>query len=265
MNQEYKCPYCGSDSYAKNGKKEGKFTSWLIVNKHISSCIKNDKSFLIDNFYGPLPISAINNLSALELKIQYPNLKVRYKRLIKNNGKNYRIKWSEDTIIQAIKAFYIKNNKIPAARDFNKTSYEYPNSRTVRNYFGTWNSAIEKAGFIPNIQNGYGIDTKGLYGHTYRSKYEAYFADNYLFGTYDYVVEPKYPEPYNKYYDWYIPSIDLYIELDGGIRPEITKEKLAINKLLNRKLLLLSTQDIYSNQKIEKWCKILSSVKDIQI
>ena len=250
MNTEYKCPYCGADSYAKKGKKEGKFTSWLVVNKHVSSCVKHDKSFLIDNFYGPIHIDTINSLSVLQLKIQYPKLKVRYKSLIKNNGKNYSIKWSKDSIIQAIKSFYSKNNKIPAARDFNNTNYEYPNTTTVKRHFGTWNAAIEAAGFPPNIQNGFGIDTYGLDGHLYRSLYEAYFADTYLYSKYEYVIEPKYPEPYNKYYDWYIPSLDLYIELDGGCRPETTKEKLAINKILNRKLLLLPAQAIYSNQRL---------------
>ena len=113
------------------------------------------------------------------------------------------------------------------------------------------NKAIEAAGFEPNIQNGFGIDTYGLDGHLYRSQAEAYFADNFLYGKYKYVVEPKYPEPHNKFYDWYIEDLNVYIELDGGLRPQVIEEKIEINKNLGRKLLVYTTEQIYKlNNKI---------------
>lgn len=250
MNQEYKCPYCGQGCYANRSKNAGEFTSWSSVSKHASSCAKNNKSYLIDKVYGPISIDTIISLPRTKLRELYPKLKLKYKSIPRDTN-NYVIKWSKETILEAIKKFYIENNKIPCSRDFNKTKYKYPNVKTVRKYFDTWNAAIEAAGFIPSIQNGFGIDTYGLDGHLYRSQCEAYFADKYLYKKYEYVVEPEYPEPYNKYYDWYIPILDLYIELDGGIRPQIIDTKIAINKSLNRKLLVIAYKDVYFDNKIE--------------
>jgi hypothetical protein len=136
---------------------------------------------------------------------------------------------SKEDIIKAIIHFKLVFGRIPGVRDFGSNNPGYPNHDTVKTHFGSWNAAIEAAGFIPNIQNGFGVNTRGLDDHLYRSMAEACFVDTYLYSKYDYIIEPKYPAPHNKYYDWYIPSLDLYIELDGGCRPETTKEKIAIN------------------------------------
>lgn len=158
--------------------------------------------------------------------------------------------FSKKGIVLAIQEFYIINNRIPSTRDFMNNS-RYPSNSIVKNTFGSWNNAIEAAGFIPNIQNGYGINTYGLDKHLYRSRAEAYFADKYLYNLYNYDIETPYPATYNKYYDWYIPSLDLYIELDGGCRPEITKDKIEINKILTRNCLFISTSDIYNKTALK--------------
>lgn len=155
---------------------------------------------------------------------------------------------SKEGIIEAVQRFYKKNNRIPQYRDF--SSKNYPNNKTVQKYFGTWNKAIEAAGYPPNIQSGYGVRTVALDGVLYRSKAEAYFCDNYLYQKYTYDVEPKYPEPHNRYYDWYIKELDLYIELDGGCRPAVTDTKININNELNRKLLVVKTKDIYDKSSL---------------
>ena len=86
----------------------------------------------------------------------------------------------------------------------------------------------------------------------YRSNAEVYFVTKYLFNKIDYIIEPNYPKPYNKKrYDWYIPSLDLYIELDGGCRPEAISEKIEINKILGRQLLLIQTKDIYNKNTLK--------------
>lgn len=151
---------------------------------------------------------------------------------------------SENGIIQAIKSFFNIHNRIPSYKDFSKSSGKYPAPSTVEQIFGSWNKAIEASGFMPK-NNTYGTLTKALDGHVYRSRAEAYFTDKYLYGKYDYVIESAYPEPHNKYYDWYIPSIDLHIELDGGIRPMVILDKMIINKELARKCLFIPIVDIY--------------------
>tara|TARA_R110000868_G_scaffold319286_6_gene580056 strand:- start:3356 stop:4036 length:681 start_codon:yes stop_codon:yes gene_type:complete len=150
-------------------------------------------------------------------------------------------------LLKYIHDFVAETKEIPRVKDFRNNS-KRPTSTTYQNYFGSWNKAIEAAGYSPNIQNGFGINTKGLDGHLYRSRAEAYFCDNYLFNKVDYEIEPKYPEPYDKWYDWYLPESDTYIELDGGIRPKVITEKIKINKQLNRKLLIITTKDIYKNK-----------------
>lgn len=163
--------------------------------------------------------------------------------------------FSKKGIILAIQEFYILNNRIPTTRDFIADD-KYPVSSTVKEMFGSWNAAIEAAGFVPNIQSGYGVNTYGLDKHLYRSRAEAYFSDKYLYNLYDYIIELPYPSPYNKYYDWYIPNLELYIELDGGIRPETTKNKIEINKILNRNCVFISTSDIYDKTLLKDFIQL---------
>ena len=251
MIQEYCCPYCGQNSYAKTSKKCGRYTCWLDVTKHTSTCSKVDHSYVIFIDYGPISIEEILTTEPKKLKQKYPKAsfysKIKY---LKKIGKlterpSFKVTHTKESIITSIIDFYNTYNRLPGIRDFGSNNPTYPSHDTVKAHFKTWNAAIEAAGFEPNIQNGFGVDTYGLDGHLYRSRAESYFADTYLYSKYKYVIEPKYPKPYNKYYDWYIPSLDLYIELDGGIRPETTKEKIAINKLLNRTCLLIATDKIY--------------------
>jgi hypothetical protein len=165
-----------------------------------------------------------------------------------------KLVFSKHTIISKIQEYVSITNKLPNSKQNNNYIVkDFPTATTVRKYFGTWNNAIEAAGYIPNIQNGFGINTEGLDGHLYRSSAEAYFADTFLYNKYIYDIEPKYPKPYNRYYDWYIPSLGLYIELDGGIRPDTTKEKIIINKFLLRNVLFIDSS--MEDELIEKEIK----------
>ena len=101
-------------------------------------------------------------------------------------SKNIGRDWSCEECIQAIHDFWAEHGCIPQYRDFSKTDGKYPSSLTVSKLFGSWNVAIEAAGYTPNIQNGLGISTYGKDGQVYRSKAEATFCDNYLFEQYDY-------------------------------------------------------------------------------
>lgn len=267
MNQEYVCPYCRQNSYAKTSKKSGKFNNWGAVSMHTSRCKLNNNSYIICPIYGPLLIADLELLGINNIKKIYPKLALKYKfKKAKINGMcstDFSNSYTKDSLIKDIQKFYKEFHKIPSTRDF-KYNSEYPSPDTIIYHFGTWNFAIETAGFTPNIQNGFGINTYGLDKHLYRSKAEAYFADNYLFNKYEYVIEPSYPAPHNKYYDWYVKDLGLYIELDGGCRPAITIEKIAINKALDRKCVIVNTDSIYdSNYVIEVLANTQTKVKSL--
>ena len=176
-----------------------------------------------------------------------------------NNSDYPKKEWTKDSIKLTIIDFYNTFNRCPTSKDFRANTVKYPASSVIDNIYGSWNAAIEDAGFDISRYNGYGRVTKGLDGAHYRSTAEAYFSDNFLYKKYCYIIEPKYPEPYNKFYDWYIKDLNLYIELDGGLRPEIVKEKITINKLLNRTCLFINIKDIYDSTYIED---ILNKTKE---
>jgi hypothetical protein len=154
------------------------------------------------------------------------------------------IKYSKESIISSIQQFYVEIGRVPQRRDF-LGNPKYPGYTVVSKHFGSWNAAVEAAGFTPHISDLYGVATRGLDGHKYRSRAEAYFADNYLYDKYEYEIEPSYPKPYSYFYDWYIPSLDLYIELTAGLHPERITDKIKLNKLLNRNCLVININDIY--------------------
>jgi len=174
-----------------------------------------------------------------------------------NKYKQGVIRYTKELCIKSIQKFYKEFGKIPHKHEFQYNT-KYPDESTVRRLFGTWNNAIEAAGYTPQYSETYGKRTKALDGHLYRSQLEARFVNKFLFNKVEYIIEPKYPEGYNKYYDWYLPELDIYIELDGGCRPpEVMKLKIQINKHLSRDLLVVESTDIIKYNNIEEL--ILSS------
>jgi len=57
--------------------------------------------------------------------------------------------WSRHEIKQAISAFVEEHGRTPMSDEWKATNGEYPNTSIVRRRFGTWNKAIEAAGFTP--------------------------------------------------------------------------------------------------------------------
>lgn len=235
------CPYCGKE-----------FNGWISVRAHTSNCSLKTGEYYISVEHGPIHYTEFINKTVKQVRIKYPNLTGNIpdiRKGFKRNGliiDTYRVSFSKEQAIKEIQDFVKTNNRIPQARDFERSSklgITY-GSRTISENFGTWNQAIEASGFIADYDDGYGTRTKGLDGVLYRSAYEAYFCDMHLYGKYNYVVEPKYPEPHNKYYDWYVQELDLYIELDGGLRPETILDKIKINKTLGRKILIIDVKKL---------------------
>lgn len=243
------CPYCGQNSYSNTSKSKGYYTDWKSVRAHTPSCLKNTGEYFIDIAEGPIHYSEFINKNRKQVLKDYPNLKsslLDINRSFKSRNiptDSFLATFTKQDILNLIKQFKKTHGRIPSYREIDSSS-DFPSMWLVSKYFGSLNKAIEAAGFEPNIQNGFGIDTYGLDGHLYRSRAEAYFADNFLYGKYKYVIEPKYPEPHNKFYDWYIEELDLYIELDGGLRPQVIQEKIEINKSLNRNLAIIPTSNL---------------------
>lgn len=79
-------------------------------------------------------------------------------------------KWSRESIADAIREFARRYKRPPAATDFNPAQARafghdgradrfeedgcYPSSNIVRRHFGTWNAAVEAAGFEPRGAGG---------------------------------------------------------------------------------------------------------------
>lgn len=190
--------------------------------------------------------------SEFQQNIDYPNFSTvqnyfgTWNKAIEASGFNlntYCI-WNIKTIIECIRKFQNENQRIPNARDF-KNNPNYPGKTTVASYFGTWNAAIEAAGFIPLINSGYGIPTIAKDGITYLSQAEAYFVDNYLYNKYNYVYEVEYGNGW--YYDFYIAEYDIFIELTGGLRPERILQKIQFNKEQKINCLIIKTEEMYKN------------------
>ena len=58
-------------------------------------------------------------------------------------------KYTREFLILELQRFHKENGRVPTAHDMtNKNGY--PSHRTYRNYFGSWNNALETAGFELN-------------------------------------------------------------------------------------------------------------------
>jgi hypothetical protein len=85
-----------------------------------------------------------------KLKLKHQTALGASKRLLSKWGKiggemtKYRTKYNKKDLIYKIQQFYLDNNRLPQKREFNTHWQSY------RRIFGTWNTAIAKAGFIPN-------------------------------------------------------------------------------------------------------------------
>lgn len=242
----YNCPYCNKE-----------FNNWKSTRGHTSTCEDNTHEYYINEEYGCIHYLFFENKTYKEVRKIYPNIPslTDVRKKIQKYGIStfikFKTEYSDQDLLDVIKQFVGINNRIPSKWEFtNKQGY--PDQSTYFYRFGSWNKAIETAGFKPDYNDGYGIRALGNDKVLYRSFIEAYFCDNFLYGKYKYIVEPKYPEPHNKYYDWYLPELDLYIELDGGLRPNVIQDKIEINKRLNRQLLVLSSNTIYDKTSIKE-------------
>jgi hypothetical protein len=252
-------------------KKNGYISNWVVINRfgswnaglqaaglsitlHQTANNTWDKNSIID--YIKSYISA-NNRYPTSSNYCAPSTST-IKRYFSNWENAYeqagypKISWDRTKVINSVLLYYNTFNKVPTSKDFRSDSIKYPNGHIIKHLFGSWNDLIKSCNLPVSTKNGYGILSRAKDGHLYRSSAEAYFVDKYLYGKYNYIIEPNYPSPYNSLiYDWYIPELDLYIELDGNLRPKTTEHKIQINNKLNRNCKFINTTLIYKNNSLE--------------
>lgn len=237
------CPYCNKV-----------FTSWIGVRGHIPSCALSTKEYYIHKYYGPINIMEASTLNRREFKEKYPLItaceKSAIHRKLVPKGLQCNSAFTVDTAIEALKHWVSVNNRLPISRDtYNDKSL--PTDAWVKDHFGSWNTYITSAGFDISGVCGYGMLTKGLDGRLYRSALEAYFSDNYLYNKYEYMYESKYPIGIgldSRVSDFYLPKLELFIEIAGGLRPEVITEKITQCKANGINLKIFYPRQIYSNK-----------------
>lgn len=233
------CPYCAKQ-----------FDNWLSVRKHTSKCTKNNYSYIITLEYGPISYNEIESINYREFKNRYPNIPATTTTSI---GKALRkrgiLSWkamNKEEIKQSFIRFFLENGKSPTSRDCYYTYY-LPTDYRCKELFGTYNNAVVYSGLEPNKQSGYGLITTALDNNKYRSNLEAIFVNKYLLNKFTYEYEKPYPNWF-RVSDFYLPEKDLYIEVAGGLRPEVIKEKIKFCVDNNLNLLVVYPNDILKDK-----------------
>lgn len=220
--------------------KKTSYTDKEILDVLVAFYTKNNKTPRQCDITTPSSVTIINRFGTWNNALIKANIPIEY-----------NIKRTDEQLLESIVNFYNKNGRVPTVKDCLKNE-DMPGANTIIRRFGSWNCAILSAGLTPNINDGFGNRCLGPDNNLYRSNAEVYFVTNFLFKKIEYIVEPKYPKPYHKKrYDWYIPHMNLYIELDGGCRPGVISEKIQINNLLGRHLLVIQTKDIYGKATLQ--------------
>lgn len=157
-------------------------------------------------------------------------------------------KHTKQSLIEGIKKFYRKNNRIPLKR-------ELPTNTACRVYFGSWNKAIVAAGFQPNPEY-FTKRTCANDGHMCDSTIER-LVDDWLF-------RHGIPHERNRYYpdskmtaDFYIRKCEVWIELFGlkGAHKNYDrkhKRKLDIAHRKKLNFIALYTTDVLNKNLVTK-------------
>lgn len=153
---------------------------------------------------------------------------------------------TDDEILQNIRNFVHENSRVPTYDDFNKNS-KYPHYDTVKNRFGNFTTAIQKADVSTSSPVRYGTIIVDA-GNLYKSHKEYRIGKKLSELGIEFIQEPPYG--IGKYkFDFFIPSFDIYIEYYGlyGKRKEYTETVGKKRKLYKGRNVL----EIFPNDNIE--------------
>jgi hypothetical protein len=158
INTQFLCPYC-NNSYNNNKRL---FTSWKGVSSHARDCISNkDNSYVFDSTQGSIHVSVFQKgYSSNYIRYLYPNLTrtlTHIKSKFTERGfivdANTSVNWSDVELLCILHTYYKLFSKIPIGSDFDEL-LGYPKDTTYSKYFGSWNNALEEAGFItPHLRD----------------------------------------------------------------------------------------------------------------
>ncbi len=158
--------------------------------------------------------------------------------------------YTKEILIQKIKEFIERNGRIPTKNEFIHDS-SCPDYVTYRDYFGTWNKAIEATGFEPNERWFCSRDLYAKDGHRCKSISEI-IIDDWLFqNNIPHLREGIYPE--GRYRCDFVIG-ESFIEFFGltdalGVSQnynEISKKKIEMCQKYNIPLITLYNEDLYS-------------------
>lgn len=164
----------------------------------------------------------------------------------RNRAKNYWLSHGENYIISKIQDFVVKNGRIPVKREMSGIY------KPARDFFGTWNKAIEVAGFKPNpVMFSDNCVTND--GHTCNSIAEK-IIDDFLFGK-GIPHERNIPYPGGVYTaDFKIGRrLIEYFGLSGELEryDQLKKIKQDIAKQQGLRLVEIYPKDLYPKNKLK--------------
>jgi len=64
-------------------------------------------------------------------------------------GPRTGFRWTPETIVYAITLWYRQHSRPPFTSDWDQAGENHPSRQTVARVFGSWNQAIDAAGFTP--------------------------------------------------------------------------------------------------------------------
>lgn len=73
-------------------------------------------------------------------------------RRVMRPGPRKGFRWRADTIVYAIELWHRRYTRAPSALEWERAGENHPSRQTVMRVFGSWNAAIEAAGFAPKRQ-----------------------------------------------------------------------------------------------------------------
>lgn len=192
-NRFYCSPVCFSS--AKNKRIELSCDNLSCKNKFR----RQFKDFSLNNFCSRSCAAIFNNIKRWGLSKPKVVLSAEERVVIRlaasslggtNRWLNYQSKYTKEYIIRTIKDFVDRENRLPVKKEM------YLIYKQARVFFGTWNKAIEAAGFKPNPVL-FANHHKANDGHTCDSLAEK-IIDDYLFKK-GIVHERNFPYPEGTY------------------------------------------------------------------
>ena len=209
------------------------------------------------NFCSRSCAAAINNVKFPKISAVIRNCSYCGQKLLQNKRKYCSVKCksnaltiTRDKVIESIRNFYEKHGRIPVKREM------WGIYKPARKYFGTWNNAIEAAGFEPNpvlfAKRQFAND-----GHVCDSVAEK-IIDDYLFEN---GIEHKRNIPYPE--GLYTADFKVgrkiieYFGLAGEHKryDELKKIKQGIAKTFNLQLIEIYPKDLYPLHNLKRILK----------